>query len=257
MLFDSHAHLDSEKFDGERDKIVENAKQAGLKFILNPAADFKTSLGAIEVANKYDMVYAAVGVHPHDADTLDDKMIDDLRELAKHPKVMAIGEIGLDYYYDNSPRELQKQAFIKQIRLAKELKLPIIIHDRDSHEDVFNILKAENPFDTGVVLHCYSSSAELAKEYIKLGAYISIAGPLTFKNNKKTPEVVKEVPLDRLFIETDSPYLTPTPFRGKRNEPAYVRYVAEKIAEIKGVSFDEVARTTRENACKFFGIECF
>lgn len=168
---------------------------------------------------------------------------------------MAIGEIGLDYHYDYSPREIQQKVFIDQIRLAKSMKLPIIIHDREANDDMLGILKDEEAFDTGVVMHCFSGSAELARQYVKLGAYISIAGPLTFKNNRKTIEVVEVVPLDRLFVETDSPFLTPVPFRGKRNEPAYVEHVADKIAEIKGLTYREVVEATKENACRFFGIK--
>ena len=227
-MFDSHAHLDSERFEGERDEIIARAKEAGLTLIMNPGASYESSVKAVELSEKYDMVYAAVGVHPHDADTMDDMMLSLLKALAKKKKVKAIGEIGLDYHYDYSPRDVQKQVFIDQIRLAKSLKLPIIIHDREANDDVLRILKEENAFETGVVMHCYSGSAELARQYVKLGAYISIAGPLTFKNNRKTIEVVEAMPLDRLFIETDSPFLTPVPYRGKRNEPAHVQYVADK-----------------------------
>lgn len=255
MLFDSHAHLDSERFEGERDEIVARAKAAGLSLIMNPGASYESSIKAVEMSERYDMVYAAVGIHPHDADTVDETMMSLIKALAKKDKVKAIGEIGLDYYYDNSPRAVQKQIFRAQIQLAKSLKLPIIIHDRDANDDVMRILKEEDPFDTGVLLHCFSGSAELARQYVKLGAYISIAGPLTFKNNRKTIEVVETVPLDRLFVETDSPFLTPVPYRGKRNEPAYVEYVADKIAEIKGLSFKEVAEATHDNACKFFNIK--
>jgi TatD DNase family protein len=254
-MFDSHAHLDSERFEGERDEIIARAKEAGLTLIMNPGASYESSVKAVELSEKYDMVYAAVGVHPHDADTMDDMMLSLLKALAKKKKVKAIGEIGLDYHYDYSPRDVQKQVFIDQIRLAKSLKLPIIIHDREANDDVLRILKEENAFETGVVMHCYSGSAELARQYVKLGAYISIAGPLTFKNNRKTIEVVEAMPLDRLFIETDSPFLTPVPYRGKRNEPAHVQYVADKIAEIKGLTYKEVVEATKANACRFFDIK--
>lgn len=254
MLFDSHAHLDSERFDGERDLIIERAKEAGLSLIMNPGASYESSVRAVELSEKYDMVYAAVGVHPHDADTVDEMMLSLIKALARKKKVMAIGEIGLDYHYEYSPRDVQKKVFIDQIRLAKSLKLPIIIHDREANDDVMRILKEENAFETGVLMHCFSGSAELARQYVKLGAYLSIAGPLTFKNNRKTVEVVETVPLDRLFVETDSPFLTPVPYRGKRNEPAYVQYVADKIAEIKGLTYQEVVDATKENACNFFKI---
>ncbi|MDK2919357.1 MAG: TatD DNase family protein [Candidatus Petromonas sp.] len=255
MLFDSHAHLDARRFDKDRDEVIKRAKENGISYIMNPGADFESSVKSIELADKYDMIYAAVGVHPHEAKTMDDMMLELLKGMTKKPKVMAIGEIGLDYHYDHSPREIQREWFRKQIRLAKEVNLPIIIHDREANQDVMNILKEEKAFDTGVLMHCYSGSAELAKQYVKLGAYISIAGPVTFKNARKTVEVVKTVPIDHLMIETDSPYLTPVPHRGKRNESGYVRFVAEKIAEIKDMSFEEVARQTTENAKKYFGIE--
>lgn len=255
MLFDSHAHIDSERFDGERDAIIERAKQAGLSLIMNPGADYASSVKAVELSETYDMVYAAVGIHPHDADSVDDMMLSLIEALARKEKVKAIGEIGLDYHYDHSPREVQRKVFIEQIRLAKSLKMPIIIHDREANDDMLRILKEEKAFETGVVMHCFSGSAELARQYVELGAYISIAGPLTFKNNRKTIEVVNVVPLDRLLVETDSPFLTPVPYRGKRNEPAYVEYVADKIAEIKGLTYKDVAEATKKNACKFFGIE--
>ncbi len=255
MLFDSHAHLNDERFHKDRDEIIKRAKESGISYIMNPGADFESSVSAVELANKYDMIYAAVGIHPHDAKTLDDMTLQLIKGMTKKPKVMAIGEIGLDYHYDHSPREVQKKWFREQIRLAKEVNLPIIIHDREANNDVMNILKEERAFDTGVLMHCYSGSAELAKQYVKLGAFISIAGPITFKNARKTVEVVKEIPLDYMMIETDSPYLTPVPFRGKRNESSYVRFVAEKIAEIKNISLEEVASRTTENAKKFFGIK--
>ncbi len=255
MLFDSHAHLDDKRFDNDREDIIQRAKENGISYIMNPGADFESSVRAIDLANKYEMIYAAVGVHPHEAKTMDDIMLELLKGMTRKPKVMAIGEIGLDYHYDNSPRDVQKRWFREQIRLAKEVNLPIIIHDREANNDVMNILKEEQAFDTGVLLHCYSGSAELAKQYIKLGALISIAGPITFKNARKTMEVVEAIPLEYLMIETDSPYLTPVPHRGKRNESSYVRFVGERIAEIKGISIDEVARQTTENAKRYFGIK--
>ncbi|MBB6218686.1 TatD DNase family protein [Anaerosolibacter carboniphilus] len=255
MLFDSHAHLDGERFDVDRDQVIAHAKENGVGLIMNPGADLQTSMQAIEMATKYDMVYAAVGTHPHDAKDMDDITLELYRGLAAKPKVRAIGEIGLDFYYDHSPRDVQRQWFRKQIQLAREVSLPIIIHDRDANDEVMQILKEEKAFDAGVVMHCYSGSAELARQYVKLGAYISIAGPVTYNNARKTVEVVERIPLEHLFIETDSPYLTPVPHRGKRNEPAFVRFVAEKIAEIKKISFEEVAEQTTVNAKKFFNIK--
>lgn len=254
MLFDSHAHLDDRRFDRDRGSIIRRAKENGISYIMNPGADYESSVRAVELANKYDMIYAAVGVHPHDAKTMDDIMLQLLKAMTKKPKVMAIGEIGLDYHYDNSPRDIQRKWFREQIRLAKEVKLPIIVHDREANNDVMKILKEENAFENGVLMHCYSGSAELARQYVKLGAYISIAGPITFKNARKAVEVVEAVPIEYLMIETDSPYLTPVPYRGKRNESSYVRFVAEKIAEIKGISFEEVAEKTTQNAKKYFAI---
>lgn len=255
MLFDSHAHIVDSKFNKDRDQVIQRAREAGVDYIMNPGADYESSLQAIALAEKYDFIYAAVGVHPHDAKSLDDMMLSLLKAMARKDKVKAIGEIGLDYHYDHSPRDLQKYWFEKQLLMAKELKLPVIIHDRDANQDVFDILSKVQSFETGVLLHCYSGSAELAEEYVKKGAYISLAGPVTFKNARKPLEVVETVPLDRLMIETDAPYLTPEPYRGKRNESAYVSYVAKKFAEIKGCSYQEIAQATMENAKSFFKID--
>jgi TatD DNase family protein len=254
MFFDSHAHLDDEQFDGDRDEVIQNAKENQISYIMNPGTDFTSSVKAIELAAQYDMVYAAVGTHPHETRFMDEITLELLKGLAKKPKVKAIGEIGLDFYRDNSPRDIQREWFRKQIQLAREVSLPIIIHDRDANQEVMDILKEEKAFDIGVVMHCYSGSAELARQYINLGAYLSIAGPVTYKNAKKVLQVIERIPLKHLFIETDSPYLTPVPHRGKRNEMAYVKYTAEKIAEIKGISLEEVAFQTAENAKKFFDI---
>lgn len=255
MLFDSHTHLDDPRFNKDRDKVIKRARDNGIKYIMNPGSSFESSVKAVELSEKYDFIYSAVGVHPHDAKSLDEITLDLIKALSKKEKVRAIGEIGLDYHYDNSPRDVQRKWFREQIRMAKEVSLPIIIHDREANSDVMNILKEERAFDNGVLMHCYSGSAELARQYIKLGAYISIAGPVTFNNARKLVEVVETIPLEYLMIETDAPYLTPHPYRGKRNESSYVKYIAERIGEIKGVSFDEVAGITTENACKFFNIK--
>jgi len=236
MIFDSHAHLDDERFDKERDSIIARAKENGIEYILNPGADLNTSIRAVNLAEKYSMIYAAVGVHPHDVKDMDEDTIKILKALSNKEKVVAIGEIGLDFYYDHSPRDDQRKWFRRQIELAKEVNLPIIIHDRDAHEETFKILKEYDVGSTGCVMHCYASSVEMAREYIKMGIYISIGGPVTFKNARKTYDVAKEIPLEWLLIETDSPYLTPEPYRGKRNESSYVKLVAEKIAEAKGIS---------------------
>lgn len=254
MLFDTHAHLDDGRFDEDRKLVIEQCRADGIALILNAASNMDTSLQSIALAEEYDFIYASVGVHPHDAKTMDNKTLDLLRDLAKNPKVKAIGEIGLDYHYDFSPRDVQKQRFMEQIDLAKELKLPIIVHDRESHGDIMEIFKKMNVKGMGGVLHSFSGSVEMARECLKLGFYLSISGPLTFKNNVKTIEVVRETPLDMLLIETDSPYLTPVPYRGQRNYPGYVKYVAEKIAEIKDIPFEEVAQKTLENGKKLFDI---
>lgn len=255
MLIDSHAHLDDERFDKDRQKIINSFKEDDIELIINPGADVSSSVKAVSLAEKYDSIYAAVGVHPHEAKTMDDDTIEILRNLAKKEKVVAIGEIGLDYHYDNSPRDIQKKWFREQIKLAKELDLPIIIHDRDAHEDTYEILREENDDKLRGIMHCYQSSLEMSKDFIDMGFFISLAGPVTFKNAKTPKEVAKGVPLDRLLIETDSPYLTPHPHRGKRNEPAYVRYMAGMIAELKGISYEEVVKKTAQNAKTIFEIK--
>lgn len=254
MLFDTHAHLVDEKFDDDREETIIKAFESGISLIMVPGADLESSARAVELSERYEGIYASVGVHPHDAQSMDEFAMDKLRELAKSNKVKAIGEIGLDYYYDFSPRETQKYWFKRQLLLAKELKLPVIIHDRDAHKDTMDILKETDAFSTGVLMHCFSGSKESMREYVKLGAYISLAGPLTFKNSHKAVEVASEIPLDRLVIETDSPYLAPVPKRGKRNEPSFVAYVAEKIAEIRHMKTEEIAKITTENGRKYFSI---
>lgn len=256
MLFDSHAHLNDERFDEDREEMIQHLRDSGIDFVVNPGADMESSRTGMELADKHDFIYCSVGVHPHDVEGMTEDDIITLKKWAtENKKVVAIGEIGLDYYYDLSPREDQKKWFIRQIELANELGLPFIVHDRDAHGDTFEIIKKYKAKDTGCVLHCYSGSLELAKEYIKMGCYISIPGTVTFKNNKKTVEVAKEIPLEWMLIETDSPYMAPTPFRGKRNDPSLVKYVAEKIATERGISYEEVCQVTKENAKKFFGME--
>ena len=256
MLFDSHAHLNDERFDEDREELINSLKAKGVDLVLNPGACIETSKSSVDLANKYDFIYAAVGVHPHDVGEMTEEDIETLRKLAlENEKVKAIGEIGLDYYYDNSPREIQKKWFKRQIELANELKLPIIIHDRDAHGDTFEIIKNTKNPEIGCVLHCYSGNVELAKEYVKMGCYISIPGTVTFKNNKKTREVAKEIPLEYLLIETDSPYMAPEPHRGKRNDPSLVQFVADKIAQEKGISYEQVCKATKENAKRFFNIK--
>ena len=253
-FIDSHAHLDDKRFDSDRDELIKSLYDNGIEVVLNPGADLKTSKNALLLAEKYSFIYAAVGCHPHDTKYMNDDTMNIFKEMAKSNKVIAIGEIGLDYYYDNSDRDTQRKWFREQIRLAKELDLPYIVHDRDAHEDILNIMKEEHYDGARGILHCYSGSVELSREFIKLGFYISLAGPVTFAKARVPKLVAKETPFDKLLIETDSPYLTPEPFRGKRNEPKYVRYVAEEIAKIRNVSIDEVAERTKENFKTLFEI---
>jgi len=255
MLIDSHAHIDDEKFDADREAVIENALAAGVGLIINPAADEESSRRAVALSEKYSMVYATVGFHPHDAKSYDFKEHGQmLRDWAKKDKVIAIGEIGLDYHYDLSPRDIQQSVFVDQMHIAKEMALPIVIHNRESMEDMWRLLKDHFSPEYGGVMHSYSGSVEMARIFLDMGFYLSISGPLTFKNARKLPEVVAMMPLDRLLVETDSPYLTPTPHRGKRNEPAYVRFVAEEVARIRGMSIEDLEEITTENAKRVFRI---
>lgn len=254
MLFDTHVHLNAEQFNEDLKETIERALDEGVTKMVVVGFDRLTITKAMELAEQYDFIYACVGWHPVDAiDMTEDDLIW-IEELASHPKVVAIGEMGLDYYWDKSPREIQKEVFRKQIRLAKKVKLPIVIHNRDATSDIVEILKEENAAEVGGIMHCFSGSVEVARECVEMNFYISLGGPVTFKNAKKPKEVAAEIPLEKLLIETDCPYLTPHPYRGKRNEPAYVKLVAEEIAEIKGLPFEEVAKATTENAKKVFGI---
>ncbi|EMT45281.1 TatD family hydrolase [Anoxybacillus flavithermus] len=254
MLFDTHAHLNATQFNEDVEQVIERASAEGVSHIVVVGFDRPTIERAMELAEQYSFIYAAVGWHPVDAIHMTDDDLMMIEQLAAHPKVVALGEMGLDYYWDQSPKEVQKEVFRKQIRLAKKVKLPIIIHNRDATADIVHILREEQAAEVGGVMHCFTGSVEVAHQCIDMNFYISFGGPVTFKNAKKPKEVAKEIPLDRMLIETDCPYLTPHPFRGKRNEPSYVKYVAEAIAELKGVSFDEVAQKTSDNAKRLFGI---
>ena len=253
MLFDTHAHYDDDWFDEDRDALLAAMPEKGVGLIVNPGITVETSRMAIAMAEQYDHVYAAVGIHPENCHDFVPQHIDVLRELAKHPKVVAIGEIGLDYYWDtNPPKEFQQEVLRQQLALARELKLPVIIHDRDAHADTLAIVK-EFPEVTGV-FHCYSGSVEDARTLVKMGWMLSFNGAATFKNARKAPEVIAEVPMERLMIETDAPYLAPVPHRGKRNDSSLVYLVAEKIAQIKGLTAQEVAEITWDNGKQFFRI---
>lgn len=252
-LYDTHAHLDDSMFDNDREQIIEKIRTSGVGLVNNIAADMESSRTAIALAEKYDFIYATVGVHPSDVLSMTDHDIDELRTLSKHPKVVAIGEIGLDYHYDDADPEVQKHWFRAQLDLAKELDMPVVIHDRDSKGECISILKEKNI--TNGVVHCFSGSAETARDLVKMGLHISFTGVVTFKNARRAIEAVKAIPIERLFIETDCPYMAPEPFRGQRNDSSMVYRVAEKIAEIKELPTEEVIRITRENAVKFFNIQ--
>jgi TatD DNase family protein len=255
MLFDTHAHLNADQFEEDVADVIRRAQAEGVSNIVVVGFDEKTIKGALKLAEEYDFIYAAVGWHPVDAIDMKDEHIIWLEELASHPKVVALGEMGLDYYWDKSPKDIQKEVFRRQIQLAKKVKLPIIIHNRDAHEDIVKILKEENASEIGGIMHCFGGSYEIAKQCIEMNFYISFGGPVTFKNAKRPKEVVKDLPLDRLLIETDCPYLAPHPYRGKRNEPSYVKLVAETIAEIKEMTYEEVVQITNQNAKKLFAIK--
>ena len=253
MLADSHAHIDDERFDADRDEVVARALAAGVSLIVNIGADMASSARSVALAEKYPGIYAAVGMHPHDSQDMKENDYRQLEQWANHPKVVAIGEIGLDYHYDLSPRSVQKEVFLRQLDLARKTGKPFIIHEREAHADMLDIIRNAARGLNGV-FHCFSGSVETAREYLKMGFYISVAGPVTFPKSVKTKEVAKAVPLDRLLVETDSPYLTPQPFRGKRNEPAHVRLVAEEIANLRDISLAELAETTTANVRRLFNI---
>lgn len=253
MYFDTHAHYDSSKFSEDRDEVLRAVFDSGVSLIVDPGDTLERSKNTVALANQYDSIYAAVGVHPEEYETWTADTIDQLRELAGDPKVVAIGEIGLDYYWDTEHKELQKQIFRAQIELALELDLPIIVHDREAHGDCFAIV-CEYPQLRGV-FHCYSGSAEMAKELVKRGWYLGFDGPVTYKNNVKAMEVLTVTPLERIVLETDSPYLSPVPNRGKRNDSRNLPYIAAVVAREKGISVEDAAAITYENGKKLYGIE--
>lgn len=255
-LFDSHCHLDDEKFEEDRQAVIENIFSSGVKKLISAGYSLESSKRALELANSYSQIYTVSGISPNDIPENVEKLqeeIDEIEELAKNQKVVGIGEIGLDYYWNKENKELQKYAFMKQIELANKFNLPIVIHTREAIMDTIEILKA-NPVNKKGVFHCCPLNPELIKEALKLGFYISFAGPITFKNSKNADEVIRLVPDEKMLIETDSPYLSPEPNRGKRNDSSNVRFIAEKIANVKGYTVEEVARITYGNACRVFEI---
>lgn len=254
MLFDTHAHFDDEQFDNDRQNVIESLKNFNVSYVTNVGADIETSRKAVEIAENFDFVYATAGIHPGSVDEAEEDDIEIIKDIAiNHPKVRAIGEIGLDYHYEGCDIERQKYFFRKQLELAKELNMPVVIHDRDSKGECIKILKEMNV--SNGVMHCFSGSRETAEELIKMGFMISFTGVLTFKNARRAIDACGAIPLDRLMIETDCPYMAPEPHRGERNFSGYVEFVARKMAEIKGVTFEEIARITTENGLRFYGIE--
>ena len=253
MLFDTHAHMDDRAFDEDRAELLASLPGQGLALVMNPGCSLESSRNACALARTYDYIYAAVGSHPDAADEVNDRVLAEYRELCKlNPKVKAIGEIGLDYYYDDIPREIQLRAFRAQMELAAELNLPVIVHERDAHEDGMNMVRQFR--NVQGVFHCYSGSAEMARQLVDLGWYIGFTGVLTFKNARKAVEVAQSIPLDRIVLETDCPYMAPTPFRGKRNHPGYLYRMAEKLAEIRGLSVEEIRKITLENGKRLYRI---
>jgi len=246
MFIDSHAHIQLDKFDADRGVVLQRAQEAGVHAILVIGFDLETSRGAIALAEKHDQIYATVGMHPHDAKDLDDEAVRIFRDLAAHPKVVALGEMGLDYYRDLSPRPIQKAAFERQLDLAEELDLPIVIHNREAYHDILPILQARRSRVRGV-MHCFSGDVEIMRQSLAIGFHIGIGGPVTYRKSGALQEVARKVPSDSLLVETDCPWLAPQFRRGKRNEPAYVRATAERIAELRGISLEEIGEVTTRN----------
>ena len=250
MYFDSHAHLDDGRFQEDFDDILARMKENGVTAMMNIGCDLPSSENSVRLAQTYDWIWAAVGSHPDDAAQVDEARIEEYRALCEDPRVKAIGEIGLDYHYEDPPRDVQQRAFRMQMELAQKLSLPVVIHEREAHEDGLRII-SDFPDVTGV-FHCFSGSYEMAKELIRRGWYIGFTGVVTFKNARKAVEVAEKIPLDRILIETDCPYMAPEPFRGRRNDPSLVPFVAKKIAEIRGISAEEAAAATEENSKRLF-----
>jgi TatD DNase family protein len=252
MLIDSHAHLEMPEFKKDLEAVIQRAKGSGVEYIFTVGTEKKDWKRAVEIADSHPSIYAILGVHPHNAKEIDDQTYPTLRGLCRNGKVKAYGEIGLDFFRNLSPRDIQLKRFREQIGLAKELDLPIVIHDREAHRETLEILKSEKAEESGGIIHCFSGDYEMAKACLDMGFYISIPGSITFKKAEGSREIVERIPLESLLVETDAPFLTPEPFRGKRNEPSYVRYTAQKVAEIKKVSFEKVAEITTQNALRVY-----
>jgi TatD DNase family protein len=255
-LIDSHAHIQGKEYAGETEAVIERARQAGVEqiIVVGGAGDMSNNTAAVALADSFPCVYATVGMHPHDAKDVGAEDMARLKDLALHPKVIAVGETGLDYYYNHSPRDVQSRVFTRFIQMARETDLPIVVHERDAARDCAELLRSEGSGKLRGVIHCFTGDYDAARDYLELGFYLSFSGIITFKNADSLRSVVQRVPLERMLVETDSPYLTPVPHRGKRNEPAYVRWVAETIAKIKVIPLEEVARTTTRNVQELFDI---
>lgn len=252
MIFDTHAHYDDKRFDEDRDLLLNSLKDNNIDMVVNVSSNLKSVADTIKLTQKYDFIYGAVGIHPSDSGELTSESFEWLREQAQQPKVVAIGEIGLDYYWDRPEKGVQKKWFVRQLFLARELNLPFIIHSRDAAQDTLDILKSERAYEQNGVIHCFSYSKEIAREFLDMDFYLGIGGVVTFSNGRKMKEVVEYTPLSHILLETDCPYLTPVPNRGKRNDSTYLSYVVEEIAAIKQISGEEVIETTAENARRFY-----
>lgn len=255
MIFDSHAHYDDEAFDEDREELLGSMKEHGVGIIVNVGASIEGIKRTVQLMDRYTFVYGALGVHPDEVGDLSQERMDWLRSMCTHEKAVAVGEIGLDYYWDKQSHEVQKKWFVEQLHLSREAGLPVVIHSRDAAKDTFDIMKSEHAGSTGGVIHCFSNSREIARDYLNLGYYIGIGGVVTFKNAKVLKEVAAYTPLDRILVETDCPYLAPAPYRGKRNCSRYLPYIIEEIANIKGISKEEVEKTTFENAKHMYQIK--
>ncbi|MBQ7359348.1 MAG: TatD family hydrolase [Lachnospiraceae bacterium] len=252
MIFETHAHYDDRQFDEDRDDLLRSLPGAGIDKVVNIGASMGSNQQTLELIKQYDFVYGVLGIHPNDTDQLEEAGLEWLEEACKHPKCLAIGEIGLDYYWDEPDREIQKKWFRRQLNLARKMHLPVVIHSRDAAQDTIDIMKEEKAQEIGGVIHCFSYTKETAKIFLDMGFYIGVGGVITFSNGKKLKEAVEEIPMDRIVLETDCPYLAPVPFRGKRNSSLNLTYVVEAIAEIKGISKEEVERITYDNAKRLY-----
>ncbi len=252
MIFETHAHYDDEAFNIDREELLQRLPKAGIEYVVDICSSMDSVDRVLKLAEQYPFIYAAVGIHPEDAKELNEENFGWLREKAMHPKSVAIGEIGLDYYWDTTDRDTQKKWFERQMELARELKLPLVIHSRDAANDTYHMLKDARADELGAIIHCFSYSVEQARQYLNMGFYLGIGGVITFTNAKKLKEVVEYAPLEQLVLETDCPYLAPVPYRGKRNDSTYLTYIAQQIAELKKIDYDEVIRVTSENAKRFY-----